>query len=292
MANEKKPVTTKVKSDPLTKEQMDMQATRANEQALVTKGPAEIGAVAKDEWDLGDVNSLDIAIPKLLIMQAPSKLVAQEKAQMGDMVNSVTAEILGTCREKDFKPVQFISFREEKTWTIFEVVGSKPEFRGTEPLTPQTNNLEQEFEKDGKKFKRFRTLNYFVLLVSELENSDTALPYVLSFRSTGYKTGKAMSNHFLQCKAALQKGKVVPPPATIFELAGVKTSNDKGTFYVPSVKAVGATKKEHVSVAGQWLRTLKTKAYKVDESDVSDAEADESNIRDVKPGEVQDGAQF
>lgn len=281
MAHEKK----KTKETPTVQEELKA--------PLETRSTREVGAVAKDEWDMDAVNSLDIAIPKLLIMQAPSKLVAQEKAQMGDIVNSVSGEILGTCREKDFKPVKFIPFKEEKTWTIFELVGSKPEFRGSEPLTPMTNNLEREFTKDGKNFRRYRTLNYFVLLIDELDDSDVCLPYVLSFRSTGYKTGKALSNHFLQCKAALQKGKVVPPPTTIFELSGTKTSNDKGTFYVPEVKNIGETPKEYIQIAYQWLQTLKTSSFKVDESDVSDAvEGESDNVRDVKPGEVQEGAQF
>ncbi len=264
------------------------------EKALAPKASAAVGAVMADEWDLGKVDSSDIIIPKLLIMQAPSKLVAQEKAQMGDIVNSVSGDVLGTCREKDNKPVQFIPFKEEKTWTIFELVGSKPEFRQSIARTPNNDNLEREYQEGGKNFRRYRTLSYWVLLNNELENSDMPLPYVLSFRSTGFKAGKVLSTHFVLCKAALQKGKMVPPPATVFELSGDKVSNDKGTFFVPNLKNVGATKEEFVVVAAQWLRTLKTKSYQIDESDVSDAEVNEEAavIRDVKQGEVQDGAQF
>lgn len=270
--------------------------TKPEEKALAPKTNGAVAAPLKDEWDLGDVDSRDIIIPRLLIMQSPSKYVQQDKAQFGDIVNSVSGEILGTAREKDRKPVRFIPIKEEKSWTIFELSGSKPEFRGVEPRTPVNENLEREYEKDGKKFKRYKTLNFFVLLEEDLKTMDMPLPYVVSFRSTSFKAGRVLSTHFVMCKAALQKGKMVPPPSTMFELSGVKTSNDKGTFYVMDVKPVGPTPDEYVLVAAQWLKTLKTKAYQVDETDAEvDAETEvtvDVNIRDVKAGEVQAGAEF
>lgn len=270
--------------------------TPKEEKQLAPKEPGALTLAAQDEWDLGSVDSRDIIIPKLLIMQSPSKLVQQEKAQFGDLVNSVTGEILGTAREKGTKPVKFIPIKEEKTWTVFELSGTKPEFRGSEPRTPVNDDLPREFTKDGKNFRRYRTLNYFVLLIDELEKTDMPLPYVLSFRSTSYKSGRVLSTHFLMCKAALQKGNVTPPPATTFELSGEKASNDKGTFYILQAKAAGETKPEHVAIAAQWLKTLRTKAYTVDETDAEvDAETEvtvDVNVRDVKPGEVQSGAEF
>lgn len=261
----------------------------------VKQAPGGLGEYkpAKDEWDLGQSDSSDIIIPKLVVLQSTSKLVSSEKAQFGDIANTVTGEILGTAREKDKKPVRFIPFKEEKTWTIFEVIGSKPEFRGTEPRTALNNDLPREYEKGGKKFKRYQTLSYFILLVEDLEKSDMPLPYVVSFRSTSFKAGRVLSTHFLMCKAALQRGKVVPPPATVFELSGTKTSNDKGTFYIMDVKDVGVAKPEWVGISAQWLKTMKTKSYQIDESEVAEVEVEvDVAVRDIKQGEVQEGAQF
>lgn len=278
------------------KDQTPVGATKETEEkALQTKPQGAITTSTKDEWDLGAVDSKDIIIPRLVILQSTSKLVQKDAAAFGDIANTVTGEILGSCREKERKPVKFIAFKEEKTWGLFEVTGTKPEFRGVVPITAENNDLEREYEENGKKFRRYRTLSYFVLLPEELEKGGMPLPYILTFRSTSFKAGRVLSTHFVMCKASMKQGKPTAPPSVVFELSGTKTQNDKGTFYVAEVTPTKeVAKPEWVQTAHDWLKTMRSSNYRVDATDAGEdfGDGDDNAVRDVKPGEVQSGAQF
>lgn len=244
--------------------------------ALSNDGEKSLSTTVNDvDWGLDSVDSRDIVIPKLLIMQSTSGLVADEKAQFGDLVNSVSGEVLGSCREKDNKPVKFICIKEDKIWVVLEKVGEKYEFRRNEERTTQSEKLPLEWEENGVFWRRDRTLNYFVLLERDLTNA-MPFPYVLSFRRTSFAAGKVLSTHLLNCKAAIMKAKesnkpitaAMTPPGAIFELTGKKTQNDKGTFYVMQTNKVGDTSQENVAKAAEWIKTLRTQKFNIDQSDL------------------------
>lgn len=238
------------------------------------------GALAKPsendmDWGLDAVDSRDIVIPKLLIMQSTSSLVADEKAQFGDLVNSVSGEVLGSCREKDNKPVKFICIKEDKIWVVLEKVGEKFEFRRNEERTTASEKAPLEWEENGAQWRRDRTLNYFILLERDL-GSAMPFPYVLSFRRTSFGAGKVLSTHLLNCKAAIMKAKEqgqpitagMTPPGAIFELTGKKTTNEKGTYYVLQTNKVADTSQANVAKAAEWIKTLRTQKFNIDQSDL------------------------
>lgn len=220
----------------------------------------ELAVPSEGAWGAETADSRDILIPKILLMQGLSQAVADEKASMGDMVDSLSLEVLGSGRG-DGKPVRFVPLFLFKTWVVQEKLGgNKFDFKEIVPFGP--DNQDWEWETDTE--RRDLTLNFYVLLEKDLDNP-AALPYVVSFRRTSMQAGKKLSTHFSKCQLA---GK--PPAASVFELSAKKRENDQGTFFVYDVVQAGDNSK--LDTAYKWYLTVREGA-KVDNRDLEDAPA-------------------
>lgn len=238
---------------------------------LVKKAETTAVAVPEHErgWGTGGTDTRDILIPKILGMQGLSRLVADGKAAMGDIVNSVTGEILGNMREVGKKPLKIIPITTFKTWVenvVTEIPGQQVQkkFKGIVPMTPENADLPFESIVDGKKIQRDRTLNFYVLV----EGQTSEFPYLLSFRRTSFRAGQKLATHFIKCEIAAVRGKPVPPAATMFSLTGNKVTNEKGTFYVFDIEPAGPTASDDLKAAYEWFQILKKAAVRVDHSDL------------------------
>ena len=222
----------------------------------------------QDAWGAENTDTSDILIPKVLLMQGLSQYVTAEKAQMGDLVDSVTGEVLGTGREKALKPVKIIPLLHFKNWT-HNVKGEdgKWQYKGTEAWGPTNANLPryEEYEKDGQTWKSDATLNFYCLVLNGNEVQE--LPYLVSFRRTSYRAGQKLVTHFTKCQLAAKAGKPVPPAATTFELGAKKVQNDQGTFYVFDLGASSPTNGDWMELAYTWYQTLKAGTHKIDTTD-------------------------
>ena len=253
---------------------------------VAVKQDTAVATVGQGAWGSEGVDKSDFLIPKILLMQGLSKFVADEKAQMGDFVNSVTGEVIAG-RGKPIEIIPLISF---KTWIKFEETSQgKWEYRGQEPMTAANAHWELDGEENGLKVRRDRALNFYVLLASEADRPD-ALPLLISCRRTSYMAGKKLVTYFGQCQMANQ-----PPAAHSLPLEGKKVQNDKGTFYVLDVDAA---KKKRVSEkqlakAYEWYQTLKKGGVKVDDSDLTEASTETVDVSvDVEFGKVTEASQF
>lgn len=206
------------------------------------------------------VSASDIVIPKLLLMQGLSDFVAEGKAVMGDMVSSLSAQKLGGKQQ----PVEIIPLMLFKTWTYSEQVGEKFEFRESFPMTPANENLELEGKTpEGVNFRRDKVMNFFVLLAQEASRPD-CIPYVVSFRRTGYKTGKILATHFAMSAKLRQ-----PPARKCFMLGCDLEKGEKGNYYVFNLSEhrTLAADSEELKRAYEWYCILKQGHHKVDNSD-------------------------
>lgn len=248
--------------------------------AVVKKETSEIVPHAPEgAWGSEGANTRDILIPRLLLMQGLSDLVSQERAKMGDIVNSVSGKVLGG---KD-KPIKFIPIMTFSTWAIFEKgEDDKLEWKRMEPMTAENQDLPWEEEVNGKYTRRDQCLNFYVLLDSDALAAD-ALPYVMSFRRTSYKEGQKLSTHFLTSRR-LNKA----PATKTYALSCSKESNDHGTYYVFRLEEGTATEAKKIDVAYSWYQTIKSGVAKVD----VESEFKTSNSTEV-PKEVksQNGAE-
>jgi hypothetical protein len=204
----------------------------------------------------GATDSTDILIPKLLAMQGLSKYVAAEKAQMGDIVNSVTGEVLGGKKEA----INFIPLKVFKTWVRYKYEKNSPMYIGTEEAKGQTYQWEEEI--GGVKFRNDQVLNFYVMLEKDL-TKPFALPYVLAFRRTSYTAGKKLNTQFEVSKAS-----GIPPFMQTYALTTTKQQNDQGTFYTFDITPGKPTDAKFIPSIEKTFKLLVGAAIKVDDSDI------------------------
>lgn len=198
-------------------------------------------------WGTENVSSSDVLIPKLLLMQGLSELVAQEKAKAGDIVNSVTGIVVGG----KTTPVEMIPITTWRTLITMEEINGKMEYKTQEPLTAANEILPWEEVVNGVKVRRVKSLNFYVLLTSEL-TVPGALPYLLSFRSTSYTTGRKLINHFIQADRMK-----IPPAKAAFNLLCHQEKNDKGPYYVFDLAFSRSTTESELLTAYEWYVTMR-----------------------------------
>lgn len=262
------------------------------DKAVEVKAAANSLAQYEEEDFLDDsVDTQDLLISKLLLMQGVSQAVNDEKAMAGDLIDSVTLEKLGSGREKEYQEIPIIPLTSNKTWVVYEMIDGQPDWKEEVPMTPQNQNWEQEETVDGVLLRRDRSLNFYVLREDQLEDP-TAIPYLISFRRTAYRVGRGLATHFIKCskannmiKARRARGEnvaYVKPCATIFNLSAKKTSNDTNTWWIPELtKKVTKLDDKHLAACGAWLKTLRAGNHQVDQSEFK-----EGPIEDVHSDEV------
>lgn len=250
-----------------------------------TKALAMAGDVGGEE-----ILASNIVIPKILLMQGLSEMVADGAAQMGEMVRSTTKEKVGGAD----KPVEIIPLTFNNTWVELEKVGQKFEYRGQVPMTAQNQDLPWEFEKNGTQWKRMKSLNLYALILDdvkaeqaemekakngEMPDPDKALlPILVSFRSTSFPAGKAITTHFAKARKFGLPGHV-----SVLKLKCHKEKNDLGTYFVFDVENGGKTPSDVLQTCEYWKGLVASNRVQVDNSD---------EAADSGAGTVKDGAQF
>lgn len=239
--------------------------TEAQTQAVVS---AEATALA--DWGTNDASSRDIIIPKILAMQGLSELVTDGKAKIGDFVDSVMGDVLGSIDN----PLEFIPFHMEKVWIIStrKKGESKYEFDRYEQVTVMNQNYPFEETVGDIETKYEYTLQFYVLLAK-----DTSMPYVLSFKSTSARAGKVLSTQMF----VRNKAQGLVPPAVTMKLTGKKEKNDKGTFVVMEVLPSKATPPELIKECLTWYKVIAAGKTKVaaEKSEASSAAYADENVK-------------
>jgi hypothetical protein len=206
------------------------------------------------------IDSSDILIPKILLMQPSSEMVGDGEATIGDYRNSVTKEKVGSINE----PFSFVPFHYIKYWSVV-VKGEGNEFVRKEEWLPGDENKPWEFEEDGRILKRVKRLDFFGFDLKKLVSGDE-LPSILSFQSTGYREGTKILTQF---KLNISKRKL--PWSDVWAIAGEKKKNDNNqTYCVPKIDMIAETDEETLKICLDWYKNIKnkTKSIVVDESDV------------------------
>lgn len=216
---------------------------------LVKAGTTELEKKPLDmSFSSEDISANDIIMPKLWAMQGLSELVSEGKAKMGDLIDSLTGEILGGFS----KPVRFVPIEFKKLWyrtrgrELIEVL----------PVTPENEHI--PFEDVGG-IKNSRSIIFYGLI------GDSQLPYMINFKGTSFVEGKKLLT------MAFVLSKMAKKNATdfAFKIGTRKESNDKGTYAVYTIEKDGASTESEQELASMWIETIRaSKQSRVKVTDV------------------------
>jgi len=239
------------------------------QKALATKDqhlpvPKELTNTA---WGSEGVDTSDVKIPAILLMQGLSQFVIDRKATIGDLVHSQTEKVIGG----PDTPVHFIPIMTFKTNEYMEKEPGSEKFKRkkSEPWEAHHKTIEPYGTTiDGVHFRNDPTLNFYVFLQNEIEK-EGALPCLLKCKRTNLTAGKNLVTHFKQCEM-----KKIPPASTIYALTSTTQKNDLGTFSVLVVTPAGDTKPAHLPKLYEWYKLITSGDTKV----VSGTEEDEEKV--------------
>ena len=220
----------------------------------------ESNAVANIDVDAfggGGLSGADVVIPKILVMQGLSKQVTEGHAKFGDLVDSLSSQVVGNAVNA---PLEFIPFLMEKQWVVFTKMNGIWKFNKFEPVTVANENKPWEEIINGVEYKNEKCFNFYSILPS-----DPSMPYVISFKATSQKTGRELATQmYVKNKAA---GKV--PPAFVMNLKGDKVTNDKGTYVVLKTEINRESTMDEIQNCLTWFKTIQSGGAKTDHSDVA-----------------------
>jgi len=268
---------------------MEQQLTETTTNLPTAPGPI----VTKPE----DILSSDMIIPRILLQQGLSQLVSEQVCRQGDIVKSGTGYKLADPKKAlDFIPITF-----RNMWKNEEMINGKYEFRGTEVRDASNEFQDWEYQIDGVQWRRTKTLEVFVLLpqdVAAFEKAKPAtnvdedfvpdlttvvMPYVVTFQSTGFKTGKELLGHFAKARTM-----GVPAYKYVLSLGCELSKNDKGSFFVWKLGAnITPAIKSHWKEAQKWHKVVASNAntFKVDDSEESFQRDEETIETDLDKSE-------
>lgn len=258
----------------------------------------EGGAVALGGVPEQHVLTSDMVLPRVLLQQGLSKLVADRKAVQGDLIRTLGGGEIEKIGSPD-QAIDFIPLKVVTEWREQELVGKKYEFRRTLPRTPANEDLPWEFEEGGGKWQRLKSMTLYALLVNDVtaakaemaklaesgelpDLNKTLLPVAINFRSSaGRGAISALTNFYVRLKDAQSQSKVpIYPYGYQLTLSCKQVTNTKGTFYVFEAGNIKSIKGDLLTEAARWYATVNNAAsIKVAEDiDADDVELDDDAI--------------
>lgn len=218
--------------------------------------------------DTPDIDPADILLPNILLMQGPSKFVAEGKFVIGDIINSVTEEKIGDKK----KGITFAPIKKFKTMTVMKFDGTMFVFDRALPWTPELAQKPFEETVNGTKYKNYPTLNFYIMLEEDLKKP-SALPSVIKFKSTSLKAGKALVNHWAQAADIGKK----PFSGMLTLSCSSQTKNNKN-YHVFDVKFAKDTPIEYAEKLLRWEKILMTEKLKVDSNEDAEVSHTETDV--------------
>lgn len=241
--------------------------TKEEKNLPAAKEATEIMEMGSGAWGSEGLESSDILVSKILLMQGQSKFVQRGDAAIGQLVDSVTGEVLGgvtNSKTKEITPIELIAFSSFKTLITSKKVGDKFEFMKVEPMGPDNVNLAPEEVVDGLTIRRDRCLNFYVLRPEDIK-AGNAFPYLLSVRRTSYKAGRQITTMGQKLKAFKQ-----PLAAKCIQLGVEFKENDQGAFWAFTASPGRVSTQEELKEAHRWYTAFKTQSVRHDDSDLKE----------------------
>lgn len=203
-----------------------------------------------------DTQREDLIIPraKLLQSMSPEIQAGEKDLKVGQIINSLTKEVLPSVFIPIFKFTQWIRFnpRDPKAAGYLKDFGAGDViWRSSDPYDARVQ-AEGKFGEDGSKPLATKFLNFFSYFPG------VTMPVIVSFSASSFKTGKQLLS-----LAQFTGGDMFSKG---YALSAAKEQNDMGTFYVLKVDAKGPASPEDFKFAERLWQDFHAKEIKVDES--------------------------
>jgi hypothetical protein len=228
-----------------------------------------------------EILKTDLVVPYLTLGQGLSQAVIDRKVQLGDIYRSTTGEKLGDPEH----PVDVIFLSQPKPdWVLEQKGKSKFEYRKSEArhaknetlpwsfYADDDGNMQQEAPAKGlTEWRRVKRLTVFAILTKDIEAfqaeikkvdagelpdpSKALTPVAISFRSTGYNTGKAIG--MFGAKAHTLRAHIWRYQVSLWDSL---EQNDSGSFYVWQADTVKVkpVPKDYLPFIEQWVAMMAT----------------------------------
>jgi hypothetical protein len=194
------------------------------------------------------IEKSDLVLPRVWLMQAISQFVSDERFKAGDIVNSLSEELINP--DSPQGPIEIIPITQKKLWYEFEDQsdGKQKLNKIFDSGSPEAIGLTAGPVEGTKLFYR-ACIQYYVVLASEPDG----LPSQLNFMKTNYPTGKKLNTFLVQQNMLKQ-----PAWGKAYQLKAKKTTNDHGTFFVWEFGGKRDATDEEKAAAQTWHSVLQT----------------------------------
>lgn len=210
--------------------------------------PTTTADFTEGSWDTEAVDTKDIIIPKILLMHGTSDLVKKGVRNQGEIVKSVTGEVVA----KRGETVDVIVFEKWKEWRIMKKnpASGRFEYLRLETWTPENDALEWEYTEGGDTFRRDKTMNFYGVIAKEAE-AGNAFPVKLSFVRTGFKTGLKIADAY--ARALMEKQ---PPTRQVFKIGSELVTGKEETYFAFTAEAGEASTEAQKKAALTWRQVV------------------------------------
>lgn len=210
------------------------------------------------QWGAGqNLDSKDLLIPRLVLMQAGSTWVKEEKFKAGSFVNSLDMVSLGG----KAVPVEVIVFQSYKSIIKEKLVGKKFEWVENLPWNAETAALPWEEVVGSDVYKNSPCINFYCITTKDVAEG-SVFPILVSFKKSSLKAGKKLTTFLTK----LQMFKS-PSAAVTFNLTSYMEEKDGDKYYVAEVSQGRKTSVDELTYAKLMYDLINASTVKVDEVD-------------------------
>ncbi len=212
------------------------------------------------------IDRADLIIPRGKLLQALSPEVAERGMKAGQIINSLTAEVLPSRMIPIFCFKNYFRFnprKREDPHFLSEYAPGALIWRSANPDDPKVLE-ETQFGQNGELPAAMTCLNFFSLFL------DVPMPIIVSFSKTSYRAGKQLLSLARFCGGDMW--------SRAYQLTASLQNTDKGTYYVLNVSTLGASTDAERTQAEAWWKAFSDKATEIKVHDDENVDADAIDV--------------
>jgi hypothetical protein len=204
-------------------------------------------------FETDEINSIDVAYPRMQLMQPISEGVTDGLYSAGDIINAMTGEKIGGPTEA----IEIFPIRQRKYYVVSNT-DDNHKFVRIEPITTKEDmDKPWNFQENDINMKRSPTMEVFVYAPKHSE-----LPFQLRFKGMTLKNiGKTFNTMAFMLPAAQKKA----PFVRSLLISAKKEKNEKGIYFVFNFTVGKLADAETYKACDTWFLTTKTAKVENDE---------------------------